>query len=270
MALTLPFQVLSAGIGKHEVFAFCADSKIYVWELNFSRRFKKSQEDYKAVNNVREIALGRSMQIFVQGVLIPQRTQLLSCPSAAQSGEVFQVELQLSDQFGPVSLADAPISIMFSPTDQKPSQSSIPFTLFSTQPSPTILHIAPQGFGTFFLHIFIAGSLLPNAPKLSIAPSEDDLALSQSLESARQQEALKDKERQEKQQKLEMEKKKSQQQAEELNKKKKEETDKRASDALKSHRAKQDKEKEDKERERKQKLEFKTGGGYDLNKKKKK
>lgn len=269
MALNLPFQVLSAGIGKHEVFAFCADLKIYVWELNFSRRFKKSQEDYRAVNNVREIALGRSMQIFVQGVLIPQRTLLVSCPSTAQSGEAFTVELQLSDQFGPVALADAPIQLMFSATNEKPAQSSIPFSL-SVQVNPTTLHITPQGFGTLFLHIFVAGSVLPNPPKLSITPSEDDLALSEALESARLQESLKEKERQDKQQKSEMEKKKSQQQAEELNKKKKEETDKRASDALKSHRAKQDKEREDKERERKQKLELKTGGGYDLNKKKKK
>lgn len=268
LPLSLPCKVLSAGIGKREVFAYCEDFKIYVWEMNFARRFKKYQEDFKTINNIREIVLGRSMQIFVQGVLIPQMTQVISCPSSAQSGESFLVELQLCDQYGPVSYPNPSISIMFSSSEQKPSQSEILFDL-QIQNNPTTLQITPQGFGSFFLHIFLSGTYLPNPPKLTITPSEDDLAMAKASEEARLQESQKEREKKEKQQKSELDKKKAQQQAEELNKKKKEETDKRASDALKSHRAKQEKEKEDKERERKQKLELKTGGGYDLSKKRK-
>jgi hypothetical protein len=268
LALVLPSDVVTAGLSTHEMFVFAADQQIYIWDIKFARRFKRTHEDYRALHNVRQIALGRSMHLFVEGVLIPQMTQVVACPKTSRSGEPFSVQLQLFDQFGPVEYKAPPISILFSKDEQKPSNSSISYQL-SVSDTPTTLQIVPLGFGSFYLHILINSSPIPSPPQIQVLASEDELESARQVESLRQQEAQKEKERQEKQAKLESEKKKSQQALEEQNKKKKEETDKRAAETLKSHRLKQEKEKEEKERERKQKLEMKTGGGYDLNKRKK-
>lgn len=250
------------------MYVIAADFKVYIWDIKFARRFKRTHEDYSALNNVRQIALGRSMHLFVMGFLIPQLTQVVSCPSTCRSGELFTVELQLFDQFGPAFYRSPNISILFSKDENKPSNSVISYQL-SIIDSPTILQIVPFAFGSFFLHILINGSHLQTCPQIKVLPTEDELEAAKLADEAKELEKQKEKEKIEKAAKAEADKKKSAQAAEELNKKKKEETDKRAADALKSHRAKQEKEKEDKERERKQKLELKTGGGYDLNKRKK-
>jgi hypothetical protein len=260
--------VNTAGIGEHELLVLCEDGKIYVWELRFSKRFKRFQENYSAVHNIRQIAVGRSMHIFIQGVLIPKLTEVLSCPESVPANAPFEVRLQLNDQFGPVVVQTPQISVYFTKEKVKASKSAIEFNLRVLQENGTSLEITPIGFGKYWLHILVNECEIEIQP-VEIVPSPEELEAAKEFEELKAQEALKEKEQALKTSRAEIDKKKAQEQIEEANRKKKEETEKRAQDALKTHRQRQEKEKEDKEKERKQKLELKTGGGYDLSKKKK-
>lgn len=266
--LTLPFNILSAGIGGHELMVLCEDFKFYVWEWSVSKRFKKAQENYQKMINIRNLALGRSMQIFLQGVLIPQLTQVISCPAVVPSREPFTVEIQLFDQFGPVDYKSPSVSLYFSIEKTKQKASDIEFDLKIFEGSTTVLEITPKKYGKYWMHILINESEINDLKFLDITPTQDELDQKMQEEEKKIKKIENEKEKNEKNSKIEIEKKKALEIQEENARKKKEETDKRAQVALKSHREKQEKERELEEKERKQKLEMKTGGGYDLKKKK--
>lgn len=209
------------------------------------------------------------MHHLLQSVLIPQMTEIISCPDSVPSNETFAVTLQLYDQFGPINFKLPHITVYFTKDKNRASKSAIECQVKVNDQLGTRLEITPQGFGKLWLHVLINDCEIPQTAFIDIVPSADELVTARMMEEMRAKEESKEKEKQEKLAKAELEKKKAMDALEEANRRKKEETEKRAQESLKSHRAKQDKEREDKERERKQKLEMKTGGGYDLNKRKK-
>lgn len=263
--LILPSNVTCAGIGGHELLAMCEDLKIYIWEWKFSKRFKKMLESYQSVVNIRDICVGRSMHVLLQGVLIGQMTEIVQCPDTANSHEPFIMNIQLFDQFGPVSFKSPNVEIYFGQGKENTKKSLIEFAVSGDSE----LEITPFGFGKFCIHVLVNNCEAKNTKNIEILPSQADLQSKESLEEKQQKDLEKEREKQEKLRKAEEEQKKAAEALEESARKKKEETGKRAQEALKSHREKTEHDKEKEEKERKQRLEMKTGGGYDLKKKKK-
>ena len=268
-ALSLPSNVKCAGIGGHELLVLCEDGMIYVWEWRFSRRFKRSHENYQSVVNIRSIALGRSMHLLLQGVLIPQLTEVLSCPETVNSHTPFNVLIQLFDQFGPISYRSPAIAVYFSREKAKTKTNVAEFEMEVRSGDTTELEITVNAYGKYWIHFLVNDCEIPKINFIDVLPSPEDLENAKEEETKKGKETEKDREKTEKNLKAEMDKKKALEAQEEANRRKKEETDKRAQEALKSHREKQEKDKDREEKERKQKLELKTGGGYDLKKRKK-
>ena len=209
------------------------------------------------------------MHVLLQGILIPQLTQILNSPATVPSQAPFIIDIQLFDQFGPVNYKNPEISIFFSvEKNTKGKKSAIEFQLKINEGEITSLEIIPFSFGKYWIHIEINHCEISDNAFIEIIPSQEELENSKVNEDLKLKEKEKEREKIERMEKIDTERKKGIDAQEEANRKKKEETEKRAQEALKSHREKQEKEKEKEDRERKQRLELKTGGGYDLKKKK--
>ena len=176
--------------------------------------------------------------------------------------------MQLYDQFGPINYHSPNVSVYFTKEKIKANKSVIDFNLNIKETEGLVLEITPKTFGKYFLHVLVNDCEIPDMRMIEISPCEDDILNAQAEEEKKSKETAAEKEKREKIERIEQEKKKALELQEENLKKKKDETEKRAQDALKSHREKQEKEKEKEEKERKQRLEMKTGGGFDLRKKK--
>lgn len=229
------------------------------------------------MTNIRKIFVGRSMHHFMQGILIPQFTQVLNCPARVPSELPFVLELQLYDQIGPAIPNNPNINIVFTTENVKGRKSkasdvsALEFELRTLENEPnTSLQIIPLRYGDYWLHILVNGIEIQNSPiPLSVFPNEEQQSARQEEEQKRQRELDKENARMQKILEAEMEKKRAREMQEEMDKKKKLETDRRAQEALRAYREKQAKERESKEEERRRRIEAKVGGGYDLNKLKK-
>jgi len=264
-------------MGAHDLVAVDTHGKFYVWDWTFSRRLRRPPEEYKLLANIRKLYSGRSMHHFLQGVLIPQLTKVVNCPRRVPSELPFLLELQLYDQIGEVVPQNPLIHIVFTTENvegrrSKPTDiSALEFQMEILENEPiTTVQIVPLRYGDYWMHILVNNIEIINSPvPISIHPSEEQEEAKREEEEKRQRELEKENARMQKQIEAEMERKRAREMQEEINKKKKQETDRRAQDALRMFRERQAKERETKEEERRRRIEAKVGGGYDLSKLKK-
>lgn len=261
-------------IGGHELVAQDLNGDFYIWEWNYSRRLRTAHESFSSLTNIRRMAAGKSMQHLVEGIIQPEKTVLISCDTECYGNTPFTLSMQLFDQFGPIKYQNPNISLIvkrdfIQDRDIKPTDSS--FYPISFQESTSLdtnnYTILINGIGEIYLHIFIHHQQLKESPIriiLNPTPEQEEL-----LQQQQEQERL-EKERQElleaKRIAMEEEKRREKVYKEEQEKKKKLDTDRRAREALKSHRERREQEKKSKEAEKKRRAEIQTGGGFDLNK----
>lgn len=261
-------------IGGHELVAQDLNGNFYVWEWNFSRRLRIAHDSFSSLSNIRRMAAGKSMQHLVESILQPEKTVLISCDRECYGNTPLLVSMQLFDQFGPVRYENTDISFVIKrdyikERDVKSADPSFYPILFEESPSidTNNFTVKIDGIGDIYLHIFINKLQLKDCPipiKINPTPQQEEL-----LKQQQEQERL-EKERQElleaKRIAMEEEKRREKAYKEELNSKKKLDTDRRAREALKSHREKRTREKKVKEEEKKRRAEISVGGGFDLNK----
>lgn len=264
-------------IGAHELLARDQAGHIYMRELAYAKRIRDPHPHFSSIADIRKLASGKSMQCVVTSVFLPELCKIAEYPEEAVSGEPFMMTIELRDQFGLVSPPTTHLHFVYKKEDIV-SDTRVPFTSSSDisytseykavpETKTVVVAMTPMGYGQMSLHVYINEGEVMNSPaRINILPSPEEAKRGEEDEEMRRLEMEARMRAMESARKAEAEKAAAQQMAEEEAAKRRNETSKRAQEALKSQRDRDAQEKKRLEEERKARLDLKTGGGFDLDK----